>query len=704
MEKDTITKKLLVNLIQYDELNEVLGKTLEFFRVEFDFNSGAFFLFNPSFERIKLEAQFGFSPVFLNSLISNNIEESKNCEFSFFPEEDFYIYENLNLKDIVRNTDSQNNIRYKVLIFSLKDRKIKKGYLWLIKQEPFAIDEDQIELLKDLVNLVSVKIPKAQIHHEMLRTVEQLEKLLNIQNAFLMDLELESIFKRILIEVSNMFNPSIAKLIKSEKNKFIILNNDGEEIEILNNNEQYIFYNDLLHNFKDVRDIKIIENYDRKKDNYQIFSSYEIKSFALLPIFVQNKCEGFLFIGKNISNHFQKEDFPLYVAFSIFSSQAISLAKSHKDILKLQEQLLQAQKMESIGILAGGIAHDFNNALVGVIGSVDLLELEIKSNPKVLKYLRLIKDSAKRMSHWTSQLIAYARGGNYVIESVNLNNVVFDSIGMVYSSFSDKVCFVFNLYPDLFFIEADYNQMNQVITNLVMNSYESITEKGYIHISTINVPYDHNFYEKKQLDSKYSYVMLSIKDNGCGIDENIIDKVFEPFVTTKFQGRGLGLAAVYGIIENLNGKIIIDSKVNIGTTIEIYIPINEIKINNNDVIENSYKKILFFNNDNSLHQILVKELALKGYIVYETSNINFDIMNDKWNVLVVDTSGLDSNIIYEKIKYFIESNIFDKTFLLFNTEEEAFFDEYRGIDGIKLLPKPIDNKVILRYIIDWLSK
>ncbi len=698
-----IIKRFLLSFISTEDLTEVLGETLEIFREEYNLESGAFFLYNPSFERLKLESQFGLAPKFLNSLLIESLDNSRFCDFSFFPNEDFCVYEHLNLKDIVRS-ENENVDEYKVIVLSIKHRKIRKGYLWLIRKEPFEITDSDIDLFKEITELVSVKIQKAQIHHEIMRTVEQLEKLLNIQNAFLMDLDLESIFKRILTEVTNMFNPSIAKFIRTDKNIISILNNDGEEVELTTDDSRYSVFSGILKDFSHVRDIKIIENTGIKNiQNIDDFP-YSVRSYALLPVFVENKCEGFLFLGKNVSNHFQKEDFPLYVAFSIFSSQAIYLARLHRNILNLQEQLLKAQKMESIGILAGGIAHDFNNALAGVIGSADLIELEMKANPKIMKYLRLIRDSSKRMSHWTNQLIAYARGGNYLIEPVNMNQVIIDSLRILHENFDDRITFVYSLDPNLLFVDADFNQMSQVVTNIILNAGESIPKTGEIRISSVNVPFDGEYYDINNLDHKLNYIKISIEDNGCGIEEQFLEKVFEPFVTTKFQGRGLGLSAVYGIIENHVGKIFLRSKLNEGTLVEIFIPSKEIisaekiseeKINNN---------ILVLNKDDVTHRLITEELSFKGYIIYETSLPDYDISSKKWKIAIIDSAGFDLRVLKAKISGLVEAKIFEKMIVLFDPEEEDGFDEFSGTEGLKLYAKPAESEIFMKFLYSWISK
>ncbi len=698
-----ITKKFLLSLIASDDLTEVLGKALEIFREEYKLNAGAFFLFNPSFERLKLESQFGFAPKFLNSLLIDGMDSYRYRDYSFFPNEDFTLYENLLLDDIIRIENNEGK-KFSILILAIKDRKIKKGYLWLIKENPFEITGPDRDLFAELTDILSIKIHKAQIHHEMMRTVEQLERLLNIQNAFLMDLDLESIFKRILVEVKNMFNPSVEKFIRLEKNILTVLNEDGEEVELDKSDQRYEVFKGIIKDFDDVRDIKIVENNDGSRNPSTVEDfPYNVKSYALLPIFVETKCEGFVFLGKNITNHFIKEDFPLYVAFAIFSSQAIYLARLHKNILNLQEQLLKAQKMESIGILAGGIAHDFNNALAGVIGATDLIELEMKANPKIMKYLRLIRDSSKRMSHWTNQLIAYARGGKYLIEPVNMNQVIIDSLRILHENFSERITFIYTLEPHLLFIDADFNQMSQVVTNLILNSGESITVSGEIKISSANVNYDREYYDLKNLDHKLTYIKISVQDSGCGIDEQMIEKVFEPFVTTKFQGRGLGLSAVYGIVENHNGKVMLESELNKGTVVEIFLPTREITSYEAPQSEKLYGNILFMNKDDVSHRLITEQLIPKGYTVIETSQTSYSPKNIKWKIAIIDSAGFNPSLLKKSIDDYLSGKYFEKIIIFFDPDEEEIFSSYAGISGIKLFPKPIDPEMFTKLLLGWLG-
>jgi signal transduction histidine kinase len=571
-----IEKKLLKALASKRELNEVLGTSLEILVNHFDIQACAVFLYNPSMDRLKLESQTGFSAEFLNRVLFEGIDNINYKEFSLIPPNDkIFIQHNLDFSGIIRNLSTGTDQRYKLVILTLKINNMKRGYLWLIRKEQLQFSIGDMGILMELGEVLPILIEKAQIHSELLRTVEQLERLINVQNAVLMDLDIDGILKRILREILNIFKPDLVEIVIKGENVLNTMSSDENLIEINVDSEKYSVNQNIIEILQERKDIIIFE--ETEKENLKLNFEYlkSINSCVLLPIIIQRNIEGFFIIGKTSSHYFQKEDIPLFTAFSVLTSQAIYIAKLHQNILKLQNQLFQASKMESIGILAGGIAHDFNNALTGIIGSADLIETITKNDPKLAKITRLIRESSQKMANWTKQLLAYARGGNYQVRSINLNNAVEKAIEIIEGGFKEKVTILTGMDPELKYINADLSQMEQVVTNILLNSIEAISENGLIKIVTENLENDDSMFSQNKLDHNIEYIRLTITDNGCGMDEKVKDHVFEPFFTTKFQGRGLGLSAVYGIIENHSGKIFIDSSINSGTTIDIYLPVRK---------------------------------------------------------------------------------------------------------------------------------
>ena len=245
---------------------------------------------------------------------------------------------------------------------------------------------------------------------------------------------------------------------------------------------------------------------------------------------------------------------------------------------KMEAQVLQAQKLESLGVLAGGIAHDFNNLLMGIIGWADMALLDMDSREDLTESLSNIQSSAKRAAELTKQLLAYSGKGQFVVQLLNLSWLVRDMTNLVSVSISKKAEINFELSKSPVLIDADTSQIRQVIMNLIINASESFGDReGLITIRTGSRQCDEDCLLSGFLDEKLpagEYAFLEVQDNGQGMDEQTVEKIFDPFFTTKFTGRGLGLAAVLGIVRGHRGTIQVDSEVGRGTTIRIWFPLS----------------------------------------------------------------------------------------------------------------------------------
>ncbi len=244
----------------------------------------------------------------------------------------------------------------------------------------------------------------------------------------------------------------------------------------------------------------------------------------------------------------------------------------------LEKQLLQALKMESIGTLAGGIAHDFNNLLMGILGNVSLMQ--INTDPADPNYNRLksVEKQVESGSKLTSQLLGYARKGRYELKPINLNLLVKDTSELFGRTRKD-ISIYLELSPDLFAVEADKGQIEQVLWNLYVNAADAMPGGGDFILKTFNT--DHkNMKGRLYVPKPGKYVELSVTDTGIGMDNEIRQRIFDPFFTTKEMGRGtgLGLASAYGIVNGHDGYIDVESRKGEGTTFSIYFPASEKKI------------------------------------------------------------------------------------------------------------------------------
>ncbi len=241
---------------------------------------------------------------------------------------------------------------------------------------------------------------------------------------------------------------------------------------------------------------------------------------------------------------------------------------------KLQQQFLQAQKMESVGRLAAGIAHDFNNVLTIINGTVDLATASLTEGDPLAEDLREIRKASERAESLTRQLLAF--GSKQVISPrvVNLSALVADMHGMLGRLIREDITLTVAPATDIGSVAADPGQLEQVIMNLVVNARDAMPVGGTLRIETRNVEIAGEYAAMGAVARPGPYVMLTISDTGAGMDEATRSRIFEPFYTTKEfgKGTGLGLSTVYGIVEQSGGFITVDSTVGAGTTFAIHLP------------------------------------------------------------------------------------------------------------------------------------
>ena len=294
----------------------------------------------------------------------------------------------------------------------------------------------------------------------------------------------------------------------------------------------------------------------------------------------------------------------------------------------LEAQFLQAQKMEAVGQLAGGVAHDFNNALQVVITCSELLDERLIGHPVEREYIREIQAAGERGATLTRQLLAFSR--KQLLRPVLLNlNVVVDGIQemlrrMIGEDIELKVAYEANVRA----IEADAGQIEQVLMNLAVNARDAMPHGGELVISTSNIDTSPEETQRYSFAQAGHYVMLSIRDTGCGMDAATQSRIFEPFFTTKEAGKGtgLGLSTVYGIVKQSGGFIEVDSKPDKGTHFRIYFPSADgtpeqvVLPPQRDGNRGGTESILLVEDERSLRTLVSTALRASGYTVFEAQN------------------------------------------------------------------------------------
>jgi signal transduction histidine kinase/ActR/RegA family two-component response regulator len=323
------------------------------------------------------------------------------------------------------------------------------------------------------------------------------------------------------------------------------------------------------------RFVKDVESSNLRKGNL-ILNLFEPSNFAAAPLIARNKVIGVL-AGE--MPHGQPEmaepDLNLLMAFSNQIAIAIENARLYKDLEKTYRASLQSQKMEAVGNLAGGIAHDFNNILQAIIGHVGLILYDTRAQDPQYSKLKQIESSAHRASDLVRQLLTFSRKDESQPRPLNLNSEIKEVKDLLSSTIPKMIAVELQLDPDLGMINADPVQMNQILVNLAVNARDAMLDTGKLVIGTKNVTLDEDYCRLHSGLRPGEHVMLWVSDTGHGVEEDVLDHMFEPFYTTKGVGKGtgLGLSTVYGIVKSHQGHIICESELGKGTTFRLYFPV-----------------------------------------------------------------------------------------------------------------------------------
>jgi PAS domain S-box-containing protein len=308
--------------------------------------------------------------------------------------------------------------------------------------------------------------------------------------------------------------------------------------------------------------------------------------------------------------------------------QDVSVFQDITERKHLEEQLLQAQKMEAIGRLAGGVAHDFNNLLMVITGYCGMILARLPDQDPIRRYIGEINMAGERAAALTAKLLAFSRQQVVRRHVTSLNTVMVDIQELLRRLIGEDINLTVTIEPGLGPVNVDEAQIGQVIMNLAVNSRDAMPEGGILVIQLANVTLDEAYSRGHLGVSPGRYVMLSVRDTGCGMNAATQIRIFDPFFTTKEQGKGtgLGLSTVYGIVKEHDGYVEVDSALGRGTTMRIYLPRVEgvVEATTNVLGETKVtcgtETILIVEDDDQLRQMIARILRADGYTVLEAED------------------------------------------------------------------------------------
>jgi len=389
----------------------------------------------------------------------------------------------------------------------------------------------------------------------------------------------------------------------------------------------------------------------------------------------------------------------------------VSLQQDMTEYRKMEDQFLQAQKMEAIGTLVGGIAHDFNNMLAAIQGNLFLAKRKVNDPLAVAENLDNMERVSHRAAEIVRQLLTFARKDSVAMHSVPLNAFIKDALKLAQSAIPDNINAVSDISGQQMVMKGDATQLQQVVMNLINNARDAVEEieNPCIKVSLSLYKADAAFLGKHPEVRGDNFARLSVADNGSGIPAELIDKVFEPFFTTKGVGKGtgLGLAMVYGAVQRHSGALEIDSTPCDGTTVHIYLPLlHERRQESREVQQESVagqgEVILLVDDETMILETVGEVLRGLGYLVVERTNgqTAFDYYQDHRREIAIVISDvlmpvLGGVALLQGIRK-LDSNV--PVILMTGYDASGRAEEIDDVDHCALLNKPVGIAELSRLI------
>ncbi len=404
-----------------------------------------------------------------------------------------------------------------------------------------------------------------------------------------------------------------------------------------------------------------------------------------------------------ISAQYQKEEGGQYIVF----------LRDITERKRLEEQLLQSQKMEAVGQLAGGVAHDFNNILQVILGNVDLLLEEPALETLTRETVNEIGKAAQRAANLTRQLLAFSRRQIINPVAVDLNTLIGDALKMLERVIGEHIALNFVPGECLAPVCVDRGQTEQVLMNLCLNARDAMPQGGLLTIATSSAVLDEEFCREHHWASPGRYTCLSVTDNGQGMHDDILKHIFEPFFTTKHVGKGtgLGLATVYGIVEHHNGLLRVHSQQGMGSTFQVYLPVHESPVEQAPAsidpreaaqFPKGTETILVAEDDPAVLRLVVMLLEQAGYIVLAAKDGMealrlWDEHRNAVDLTILDVimPGMGGRKVMD---YILAEG--GKTAFLFSSgySDNAIHTNFVVDEGLNLIQKPYARDILLREV------
>ena len=450
----------------------------------------------------------------------------------------------------------------------------------------------------------------------------------------------------------------------------------------------------------------------------QILEAEGIKSLVAVPITYGEKLKGFLGL-ESLERYtaWDEEDITLLNTIGDIFANALEHKKAEDEKDNMQIQLQQSQRMEAIGTLAGGVAHDFNNLLTIIQGHAQLMMMDIEPDDPKSRDIKQILNAAARAAGLTRQLLLFSRKQAMEYAMININETIRNLLKMLGRLIGEDIALSTNLAPDVWIVEADEGNIEQVITNLTVNARDAMPNGGKLTIKSENIIISEEYCRHIQDSKPGRYVRISVEDRGTGIPEDIRKNIFEPFFSTKESGKGtgLGLSVVYGIIMKHGGWINVYSELGEGSNFVFYLPAKSGRpVQGSEgeaqlqLVKGHNERILIIEDEVGVREFVAHTLRKSGYSiflagdarealdVFENQEGNFDLILS--DVVLPDRNGL------RLVEDLLEKNPKIPAIMCSGYTEEKVKQAIIGKKGLAFIQKPYNIVKLLTMIHETLHK
>jgi signal transduction histidine kinase/CheY-like chemotaxis protein len=479
-----------------------------------------------------------------------------------------------------------------------------------------------------------------------------------LQRSILFQKELQSILALLIKErsINSVSEEILVRCVDITNSDFgVVAFQDGEEIK------EYLYYDiannitnkdevektiksnsSFINKWLDINKRPLLALNHHNNIGFAITQVLNCNAICLSPCYFDSKLIAKIIVGKK-SGTYTSLDISDIEQFSILLSFAISNITTRELNTALETRLLQAQKLETIGKLSSGMAHDFNNLLSSIFGSIHLLKTRVPESESVYKLIDNIENCSIRARDLTKGLLSFGKPTAKRKEIVMPNILVNELLKVISQTFPSTITIENIIEDNLHSILGNGTEIYQILLNLCVNAKEAIDKRGKIVLSAKNIFIDDKNIASHPLLNRGKYVQFSVSDNGSGIEEEHLSRIFEPYFSTKQKdtGSGLGLYVTYGIIKAHKGHVEVTSKKNVGTTFDVYLPVFEPQKMTQTDLKN--KIIMLADDEEMLSELLSEMLESTGYYVIKVKT-GQEVLTVLTEELKIDLLIIDYNM------------------------------------------------------------